>query len=53
MEGIRLLHFKKEKFIWYDAHQTFLPLSGLNHSQQLQNILEEPQGLSKEQQELR
>jgi hypothetical protein len=50
---IRLINFKKEKFIWIDEQQCFMPICGLDQSTELRQVMNNPQGLSKKQQQLR
>ncbi|KAF4533323.1 hypothetical protein B566_EDAN004444 [Ephemera danica] len=50
---IRLLNFKKEKFVWVEEQQSFLAVCGLDQSKELAHVMNNPQGLSREQQTLR
>ncbi|XP_065334220.1 polyamine-transporting ATPase 13A3-like [Cloeon dipterum] len=53
LEIVRLLNFKREKFIWDDDRQLFIAICGLDTSDDMQNVKNDPQGLTENNQRLR
>ncbi|XP_059479113.1 polyamine-transporting ATPase 13A3-like isoform X2 [Neocloeon triangulifer] len=52
-ESVRLLNFKRERFIWDDESQLFLAICGLDITDEMENVKNNPQGLSSNHQRLR
>jgi len=52
-ETVRMLNFKRERFIWDEEKQLFIAINGLDKTDEIQNIMNEPRGLTTHGQKLR